>query len=112
MSYLLLRGRVENVLRFSERTDRKTGELRDAYQQVQFMVTEPLRDGQSRLDIKTLSVDDVGPFEALKGSECLVEVGCYVKAGGVAFFAKKGSKPIPVRAPDRAAERPAGAPAG
>lgn len=94
MSYLLMRGTVINTIDNPATVDRKTGEKRDAYRQVQLMVCEPLRDGQSRFDVKTLSVDATAPFDALKGSEALVEVGAYVRNGSLAFYAKKGSLPI------------------
>jgi hypothetical protein len=93
-----MRGVVRNMLDNPSRVDKATGEIRPAYKQVQLEVVEPLQNGQERLDIKTLSVDDLAPYAALKGSEALVEVGVYAKGTAVAFYAKKGVKPISVRA--------------
>ena len=109
MSFLLMRGIVRGVLAHPARLDKKTGELRPAYNQVQLECAEPLQDGQERLSIQTLSVDDLAPYAALKGSEALVEVGAFAKGAPLTFFAKRGSPPRPV---SRAAAKRSDAPSG
>jgi hypothetical protein len=89
---LTLRGRVVNVLRHQARTGRD-GKEYPAYAQVQMMVEEPLQDGQKRLGVQTLSIDEPGPFEPLQGLEIQVPIGAYVRNGVLALFLQKGAVP-------------------
>ena len=98
MSFLLMRGVVRQTLSHPARVDKATGQIRPAYSQVQLECAEPLQDGQERLSIHTLGVDEVKPYEALKGSEALVEVGVFAKGGTLTFFGKRGVPPQ--RAPE------------
>lgn len=89
---LTLQGRVENVLRHPAKTGRD-GKSYPAYNQVQILVAEPLQDGQKRLGVQTLSVDDPHLFEAVQGREIRVAVGAYVRNGTLSFFLQRGAVP-------------------
>lgn len=93
---LTLRGNVVNVLRHPERVARD-GKTYPAYAQVQMMVEEPLQDGQKRLGVQTLSIDDPAPFEPFQGREIEVPVGVYVRNGTLSIFLQKGARPSVVR---------------
>lgn len=93
---LTITGTVVNVLRHAEREFQ--GKKRDAYNQVQLMVSETLQDGQERIGVQTLSTDHPEAFEALKGQEIAVPVGAYVRAGAIAYFMGRQAKPLPLRA--------------
>jgi hypothetical protein len=107
MSFLLMTGLVLNTLDMPARTDRKTGEMREAYKQVQLQCQEPLQDGQERFSVQTLSVDDLAPYDALKGSWCAMDVGVYVKGAGIGFYGKRGAQPRRMAPPsDAGASKP------
>jgi hypothetical protein len=93
MSFLLLQGVVRQTLSHPARVDKATGQIRPPYAQVQLECAEPLQDGQERLSIHTLTVEDVEPYEALRGSEALVEVGAFARGGTITFFGKRGVPP-------------------
>jgi len=89
---LTLRGRVENIIRMPERKGRD-GKSYPAYCQVQMSVSEAMQDGQRRLGIQTLSIDDPAPFEAVQGQVVRVPVGAYVRNGSLSLFLAKGGLP-------------------
>lgn len=88
---LTLRGRVENIIRMPARV--KDGKTLPGYCQVQMFVSEPMQDGQKRLGMQTLSIEDPAPFEEVQGREVRVPVGAYVRNGSLALFMQKGSLP-------------------
>jgi hypothetical protein len=74
--------------------DKKTGEEYGGGSKVQLLCELPLRNGEVRGELVTLTTDDPGAYEALKGSQVRVPCGAYsLKSGTVGFFALKGQKP-------------------
>ena len=96
MTMLSLTGTVANVVVMPARTDKKTGEAREAFAQVQLMCRETMQDGQERLFLHTLSTDTPERFKPHQGRSVRVPVGVYVKAGSIAFYMTKGGSIEPV----------------
>jgi hypothetical protein len=46
-----------------------------------------------RFELVTLTVEDVGPYEVLKGRQVRVPVGAFAVGGGVQYFALRGQRP-------------------
>ena len=102
MSMLLMKGRVENVFRKAESTDKLTGEIRPASESVQIIGYNVTPDGEQKLDLQTLrcqSPEAIAAFRKLKGSEVLIPVGYFVKEGQLLFYSLKNEPmPYPVKA--------------
>lgn len=90
MPSLLLRGTVANVLHIPARTDKKTGEVFPAKDQVQIMSEMPTPNGEVRLDLVTLTTDSPDAYRKLLGRMVSVPVGTI---GSVQLYALKGVAP-------------------
>lgn len=88
MAMLTLNGTVQNVLHVPARTDKKTGEIYAAKDQVQIMAENVRDDGQKRLELVTLTTDHPDAFRKLLGRFVSVPVGVFGQ--GVTFYALKG----------------------
>jgi hypothetical protein len=87
MPALLLQGTVANVLHVPARTDKKTGEIYPAKDQVQIMSENMLPSGEKRLELVTLSTDTPEAYRKLLGRPVSVPVGVI---GQVQLYALKG----------------------
>lgn len=81
---------------FTEKqTNRDTGEEVTRHR-IQMLGDVPLRDGSadSRLDLVTLNVEDLAPYQDLVGTPIRVPFGFFAPSkGSVVTFVPKGSKP-------------------
>lgn len=93
MSMLLLVGQVMNTFEAPKGTNKDTGEQYGGTPRVQIMAENELQNGDKRLDLVNLSVDDQTLYDSLKGQRVAVPVGAYVNKGVVAFYALKNTKP-------------------
>lgn len=97
---LTLCGSVARVFQAPGGTDKKTGEAFEGGPRVQLLAEIPLKNGEARLDLVTLSTDQPEAFRELVGRWVRVPVGVYtIKGGAVGFFALKGQVPEPLAAP-------------
>lgn len=87
MPSLNLRGTVANVLHVPARTDKKTGEVYAAKDQVQIMSETALPSGEKRLELVTLTTEHPEAFRRLMGRSVSVPVGVI---GSVQLYALKG----------------------
>jgi hypothetical protein len=99
MSMLLLVGQVMNVFEAPKGTNKETGETYGGQPRVQIMAENELQNGDKRLGLVDLTVEDENLFRALLSKRIAVPVGAYVSKGSVAFYAIKGAKPVPFAAP-------------
>lgn len=91
---LLLEGTVQNLFHQPGSTDRKTGEVIPSRHRVQLIGASALQNGQQRLELVTLTVEDPGPWEPLVGAQVRVPVGVFAAGGGgLQYFLRKGSRP-------------------
>jgi hypothetical protein len=98
VSMLTLNGRVANVYASAQSTDRVTGEVRESKPRVQIMAENTLQNGQKRLELVNLTVDDPEPYRKLQNRAVRVPVGVFATSSGVQFYALKGGKPEPLLA--------------
>ena len=89
MPSLLLQGTVANVLHVPARTDKKTGEMYPAKDQVQIMSENTMPNGEVRLELVTLTTDTPDAYRKLLGRPVSVPVGTI---GSVQLYALKGQK--------------------
>lgn len=87
MAMLTLNGQVINVLHIPARTDRKTGEIYPAKDQVQIMAENTLASGDVRMDLVTLTTEHPDAFRKLLGRPVSVPVGVFGK--DVSYYALK-----------------------
>lgn len=88
MPALMLQGTVANVLHVPARTDKKTGEIYPARDQVQIMSENVLPGGEKRLELVTLTTEHPEAFRTLLGRPVSVPVGVI---GSVQLYALKGA---------------------
>lgn len=96
MSMFNICGIVLHTFEQPKRVDSKTGEvLSDEKPKVQILGDMPLPNGQTRMEMVTLTCEDVKPYEALKGQKISVSLGIFAPAKGqVVYFIPKGSFPV------------------
>ncbi len=90
MSMLSLNGIVQNVFRMEASTDKKTGEVRPAADRIQIMAENTLQNGEKRIELVTLKVENGEPFRTLVGRSVRLPVGVFVSGSAVQFYALKG----------------------
>lgn len=74
--------------------DKETGEVGPETAKVQIMGEMPVRGGDSRLDLVTLTVENVQEYEALKGKRIRVPLGFFAPSkGAIVYYIAKGGKP-------------------
>lgn len=93
MSMLLLNGQIINVFDTPETTDKKSGEIRESKFRIQIMAENELQNGQKRVDLVNLTVDDPKLYKSLQGQNVRVPVGVFVSGSTAQFYALKGCKP-------------------
>lgn len=93
MSMLTLNGNVLNVFDMPASTDKKTGEIIPARARVQVMCENTLQNGQKRMDLVNLTVEDSKPYQKAVGRAVRVPVGAFVSGAAVQFYALKGVAP-------------------
>lgn len=90
MPAITLNGTVQNVFTKPASADRQTGELRPATAHVQILAENELEDGEKRLEIFTLKVQNPDSYRKLMGQFVRVPAGCFAKGGEVFFYALRG----------------------
>lgn len=99
LAMLTLAGQVFHTFTAPVGVDKKTGEEYGGGAKVQLLCNLPLKNGETRGELVTLTTDDVSGFDALKGQRVRVSVGAYsLKGGVVGFYALKGQKPEVIKA--------------
>lgn len=93
MSMLSLNGQVLNCFDTPESVDKKTGEVRPAKNRVQVMCENTLQNGQKRMDMVNLSVDNILLYQKNLGKLVRVPVGVFASGNEVLFYALKGNEP-------------------
>lgn len=99
MAMLTLNGQVINVFDSPAYTDKKTGEVAPAKHRVQIMAENTMQNGQQRMKLVNLTVDDPSPYRALQGRAVRVPVGAFANGGAIQYYALKAHQPEAVAAP-------------
>lgn len=89
---LTLNGKIINAFNTPEKVG-KGGEVFDAKYRVQIMAEVVLQDGEKRIELVNLAVEDQKAYAVLTDKIISVPVGVYVMNGKSGFYALKGCKP-------------------
>jgi len=74
--------------------DKTTGEVSPSSVKVQIMGEMPVKGGDSRLDLITLTVESQKAFDDLKGKRVRVPLGFFSpQKGNIVYFIPKGALP-------------------
>lgn len=90
MSMLSLTGNLINVFQMPQGENKKTGETYGGQDKIQIMAENVLQNGDTRIDLVDLTVEDAKPYASLKGKAVRVPVGVFVAAGAIRYFIPKG----------------------
>jgi len=93
MTMLQMTGQVLNVLEAPKGVSKKTGEEYGGYHQVQLLCEEELQNGETRMQLQTLTTDHPEAFQQYQGKPVRVPVGAFARGGSLYFFIPKGTKP-------------------
>lgn len=98
MNMLTLNGRVLNVFQSPEGVN-KEGQKYGGQHRVQIMCQNTLQNGEIRVDLVNLTVDNPTQYQKLVNRLVRVPVGVFVSAGAAAFYALKGVLPEAIGEP-------------
>lgn len=74
--------------------DKETGEVGPSSIKVQIMGEMPVKGGDSRFDMITLTVEDKPKYEALKGKRVRIPLGFFAPSkNSIVYFIPKGAEP-------------------
>jgi hypothetical protein len=74
--------------------DKETGEIAPDTAKVQILGEMPVRGGDSRVDLVTLTIDKVEDYKPLQGKRIRVPLGFFAPSKGtIVYFIAKGGKP-------------------
>lgn len=74
--------------------NKETGEIGKESAKVQILGEMPVQGGDSRLDLITLTVEDVKSYDALKGKRVRVPLGFFSPSkGNIVYYIPKGAIP-------------------
>lgn len=69
------------------------GTIRPDQPCISLLVTEQLRNGELRPDMKTLKVDSLETFTPYEGQDIRLRVGLFARGNELVVFGLKGSRP-------------------
>ena len=94
MSMFTVRGRVVNVFDQPGRTDKETGEITPPTVRLQIMGEMPVPNGETRLDLITVKIEDKLSYEKLKNKDIRLPIGAFAPSKGqIIYYVPKGSQP-------------------
>ena len=100
MSMFHITGQVLNTYFQPGSTDPETGEKTQGKNKVQILGKIPVSNGESKMDIVTLSIPDGIDFEPHMQKHVNVPLGMFSPSkGNIIYFIPKGSEVVPVPPP-------------
>jgi hypothetical protein len=94
MSMLTLNGTVANIYESPKGVNKTTGEAFGGQNRIQLMCENMLQNGEKRIELVDLTIEEVQPYRDSIGKPVSVPVGVYVNAGKPAFYAIKKAKQL------------------
>jgi hypothetical protein len=92
---LQITGKVINVFTQDGGKD-KDGKDFDERHKVQLMGQVALPNGDVKMDLMSLTVQDLNEWSGLQGKDISIDIGAFAPAkGNIIYFVSKGSKPQP-----------------
>jgi hypothetical protein len=89
MSMLTLNGKVANIYESPRGVNKTTGEAFGGQHRIQIMCENTLQNGEKRIELVDLTIDDVEPYRQKLGQLVSVPVGVYVAGNKPSFYALK-----------------------
>ncbi|UYZ93668.1 hypothetical protein [Moraxella bovis] len=90
---LQISGKVMNVFTVEAGKD-KDGKDYDERSKVQLMGHVALPNGDTKLDLMDLTVDDAVVWSGFVGKDIAIDIGAFAPSkGNIVYFVRKGSKP-------------------
>jgi hypothetical protein len=93
MSMLTINGQVLNTFEAPKGVSR-AGEPYGGQSKVQLLCDTELQNGERKADLVTLTVEDIRPYQALRGRQVSVPVGAFASERAVIFYVVKGGRPV------------------
>lgn len=88
-----LNGKVLHVFETPKGVNKKTGEEYESQDKVQILGDVPLTNGQTRMDMVTITTHDIQNLKTMIGKDVRLPVGMFAQSKGViSYFMPKGSK--------------------
>ena len=109
MSMFNITGQVINTFEAPARSNKETGVEQEAKPKVQLLGDMPVPggNGQTRMELVTLTCEDQSVYEALRGRTISVALGIFAPAKGqIIYFIPKGAKPVEVSVANLASAKP------
>ena len=86
---LTLNGTVANIYESPKGVNKTTGEAFGGQHRIQIICENTLQNGEKRIELVDLTIDEVAPYREAIGKPVRVPVGVYVASGKPAFYALK-----------------------
>jgi len=94
MSMFTVMGKVIHVFDQPGRVDKDTGEKGEDSVRLQMLGEMPVQNGQSRMDMITVKIEEKEVYEKLQGKTIRLPVGAFAPSKGqIIYFVPKGSQP-------------------
>jgi hypothetical protein len=90
---LTLQGTVVNIFLTPGGKDKATGADYGNVHKVQIQGLNDLRNGETRVELVTLTTSKPHLFHALKGKEVRIPVGSFVAGTAIQYFLKESAEP-------------------
>jgi hypothetical protein len=90
---LLLEGKLQNTYTAPTGVNKKTGEEYGGQFRIQLLCELKLQNGDKKLEIVSLSVDDLQPYLTLAEDTIRVPVGVFSAGKGISYYIPKGATP-------------------
>lgn len=86
---LTLSGTLANIYEAPKGINKETGEAYGGQHRIQLMCDNTLKNGEKRIELVDLNVDDVNPYRQVIGKPVRLPVGVFVANGKPMFYALK-----------------------
>ena len=94
MSMFTVSGTVINVFDQQGKVDQETGVMGETTPRLQLLGNMPMPNGEMRMDMITVKVENRAAYETLKGKVIRLPIGVFSPSKGqIVYYVPKGSKP-------------------
>lgn len=100
---LQMNGKVLNVFKAPDFTDKETGQTKPGSHKVQLLVQNLQKNGEWKMDMVNLSTDSPDFFQARQGQDVSLPVGAFPNGKDVQFYVIKAALEL-YKAKDKAKE--------
>jgi len=95
MSMFTVSGKVINVFDQQGKLDKETGVIGETTPRLQLLGNMPMPNGEMRMDMITVKVENKNVYEALEGKEIRLPIGVFAPSKGqIVYYVPKGAKPV------------------